>query len=211
MRSDLSTTYIAPQNETQQSIIDIFQKILGISGIGIQDDFLEMGGDSLKAITVLSTIRQQFNTDIPLKDFFNNLTGESIAALIMEKSLSSKTHTMELAPVDKKPQYPVSSAQKRMYLLDQINPDSTLYNTTILKNVNHTVNKELLEQVFRTLIDRHESLRTAFLVIDDVPHQRIHESVSFSVQEWNMSGRPDSIQEVVRGFVKPFNLEKAPS
>ncbi|MDT2241873.1 condensation domain-containing protein [Paenibacillus larvae] len=118
---------------------------------------------------------------------------------------------MELAPVDKKPQYPVSSAQKRMYLLDQINPDSTLYNTTILKNVNHTVNKELLEQVFRTLIDRHESLRTAFLVIDDVPHQRIHESVSFSVQEWNMSGRPDSIQEVVRGFVKPFNLEKAPS
>ncbi|MFU2107363.1 amino acid adenylation domain-containing protein [Paenibacillus larvae] len=210
VRSDLSTTYIAPQNETQQSIIDIFQKILGISGIGIQDDFLEMGGDSLKAITVLSTIRQQFNTDIPLKDFFNNLTGESIAALIMEKSLSSKTHTMELAPVDKKPQYPVSSAQKRMYLLDQINPDSTLYNTTILKNVNHTVNKELLEQVFRTLIDRHESLRTAFLVIDDVPHQRIHESVSFSVQEWNMSGRPDSIQEVVRGFVKPFNLEKAP-
>ncbi|MDT2194451.1 hypothetical protein [Paenibacillus larvae] len=44
VRSDLSTTYIAPQNETQQSIIDIFQKILGISGIGIQDDFWKWAG-----------------------------------------------------------------------------------------------------------------------------------------------------------------------
>lgn len=210
VRSDLSTPYAAAQNETQQAIINIFEQILGISGIGIQDDFLELGGDSLKAITVLSTIRQQFNTDIPLKDFFNNLTGEAIADLIMEKSLASGADTVELTPAAKQPYYPVSSAQKRMYLLDQIHPDSILYNTTILKNVNHTVSKELLEQVFKTLIERHESLRTTFLVIDDVPYQRIHESVSFAVEEWDMSDRQEEIQEAVRGFVQPFDLEKAP-
>ncbi|MFB6367481.1 amino acid adenylation domain-containing protein [Paenibacillus elgii] len=211
-RPDLSTAYVPPRNDTEQALAEIFQQIVRVDGIGVHDDFLELGGDSLKAITVLSTIRKQFNTDIPLKEFFNNLTVERIAGLMREKSSpdSADSAGTELAPIGKRPYYPVSSAQKRMYLLDQIHTDSTLYNTTILKNVPNTVTKPVLEQVFRALIERHDSLRTSFVIVEDVPYQQVADEIPFFIQEWDLSSEPERIPHVLEAFVKPFDLSKAP-
>ncbi|MBD8496924.1 non-ribosomal peptide synthetase/type I polyketide synthase [Paenibacillus arenosi] len=211
-RPEMSVLYEVPRNETEQAIAKIFQHIVRIHEIGIHDDFLELGGDSLKAITVLSNIRQQFNTDIPLKQFFNNLTVERLAALILNKSdqdLIGKDEA-RVVPAAKQELYPLSTAQKRMYLLDQLNTGSTLYNTTILKKVGRSVSKQKLEQIFKALIERHESLRTSFMLQEDVPYQKVHDSVDFQLSSWNLSSAPDQAAQVMASFVEPFDLSHAP-
>ncbi len=81
-RPDLENSYMAPQNETEQKILKVWQEVLGISQIGVYDSFFEIGGDSLQATQLNSRIRDQFGVELPMQDFFNAPTiGETAAAI----------------------------------------------------------------------------------------------------------------------------------
>ncbi len=71
VRPELSAPYIPPQNEIEQAIVDIWQDFFGFDQIGIDDDFFELGGDSLKAIRIILRMRETFNTiTLSLQEFF---------------------------------------------------------------------------------------------------------------------------------------------
>ncbi|EMS73637.1 type I polyketide synthase [Ruminiclostridium cellobioparum] len=81
-RPDLGSSYMEPQNETEQRILKVWQEVLGISQIGVYDSFFEIGGDSLQATQLNSRIRDQFGVELPMQDFFNAPTiGETAAAI----------------------------------------------------------------------------------------------------------------------------------
>jgi acyl carrier protein len=73
-RSNLRNAYVAPRNEVEQTIANIWQQILGIEQVGIHDDFFELGGDSLIAVQVISRLRKECQIELPLHSFFERPT-----------------------------------------------------------------------------------------------------------------------------------------
>ncbi|MCJ7695189.1 MAG: phosphopantetheine-binding protein, partial [Anaerolineaceae bacterium] len=78
-----------PRTPIEATILLIWQQVLDQSSIGIHDDFLALGGDSLKAARILMLVGEEYNVVFPLKEIFNAPTIELMAKLIQE--LQDKT------------------------------------------------------------------------------------------------------------------------
>lgn len=90
LRPNLGTTYIAPKNQQEKTLVDIFESILGCTQIGINDDFFELGGDSLTATMLTAKINQAFTVNINISDMFNLTTVAQISEYITNQQQSSQ-------------------------------------------------------------------------------------------------------------------------
>jgi acyl transferase domain-containing protein/acyl carrier protein len=124
-RPDLLNPYEAPEKEPEFSLCKIWQILLGFEEVGVSDDFLELGGDSLKAITMITKVHKEFNVSVPLTEFFESPTITHLAGFIQD---AEEDVYLSIQPVEKKEYYPLSSAQKRIYILQRMEPGSTGYN-----------------------------------------------------------------------------------
>jgi acyl carrier protein len=70
MRSPESRPMVAPRTTTEEVLVDIWRGVLGLEQVGIEDNFFESGGHSLKATQVLSRVREAFQVELPLRQFF---------------------------------------------------------------------------------------------------------------------------------------------
>jgi amino acid adenylation domain-containing protein len=84
-RPDLATAYAPPRNETEQTLVNIWQSVLGIDGVGIDDDFFELGGDSLVALQLMGRLHEAFDREPPLPRFFESPTVAGLALLIVQQ------------------------------------------------------------------------------------------------------------------------------
>ncbi|MEC0710323.1 condensation domain-containing protein, partial [Bacillus haynesii] len=135
---------------------------------------------------------------VPLKEIFAKPTLEELAAVIQELDESPYA---AIEPADKQDTYPVSSAQKRMYVLQQLEDGGVGYNMPAALKLTGPLDRARLDEVFRQLIRRHESLRTSFEAeADGEPVQRIHDDIPFTLIE--LASAED--------FVRPFKLQEAP-
>ncbi|HEX7333865.1 MAG TPA: SDR family NAD(P)-dependent oxidoreductase [Pyrinomonadaceae bacterium] len=83
-RPELATAYLAPRDETEQTIVEIWQELFGIDGIGVDDDFIELGGHSLLAMQLLSRIRETFQAEVSLRALFEAPTVAGLAYSITQ-------------------------------------------------------------------------------------------------------------------------------
>jgi polyketide synthase PksJ len=220
-RPDLSAPYAAPRDQAEQTLANIWQRFFGIRQVGIDDDFFELGGDSLKAMTVAARIQKEANAKIMLADLFDHPTIRTLAEYI-NKEAAQEVHT-SIEPVEKKEYYFSSPAQNRLYLMQQMDLESTAYNMTQLFEVKEKMEKEKLEHTFMKLIQRHESLRTSFHIKEDQVVQKIQEAVEFNLEYNNRSeqetiltaqehtgGSFQTVQKIADEFIRPFDLSGAP-
>lgn len=84
-RPQLSNAYVAPTNETEQTICRIWQQLLGIEAIGIHDNFFDLGGHSLLGTQVITRLRDAFQVDLSLRVLFEEPTVACLALLIIQK------------------------------------------------------------------------------------------------------------------------------
>ncbi|MGD2092862.1 MAG: amino acid adenylation domain-containing protein [Candidatus Aminicenantes bacterium] len=217
--------YAAPRDKIEKKLVEIWLEILCRDSLhasqlrislGIDDNFFELGGHSLKVTLQVSKIHQKFEVKIPLAEVFKRPTIRQLAEYI---KAAKKSKYAGIEPVEKKEYYALSSAQKRMYFLQQIDVESSAYNMPSFLPLGKDMEKERLESALQELINRHESLRTSFVGVNDNPVQRIHDRVEFKIQYdrslVNCQGRgevssPNKIETIFREFIRPFDLSKAP-
>lgn len=208
-RPQLSTLYAAPAGETQRRLALIWQQFLGIHQVGIHDDFFELGGDSLKVMTLVSKIHKGLNVEIPMTDFFNRPTIEKLARYI---DASEKHDYSPIDPVEAKEYYPLSPTQRRLYMLQQLDKEDVMYNLPVVVTLEGELREKTLEETFRKLIARHESLRTSFHIIHGDTVQVIREEVDFRVEYHETPGVEigDGDLEIILRVIRPFDLSRAP-
>ena len=199
----------APADETEAKLVTIWREILGIEKIGVTDDFFNLGGHSLKVTFLLNRIHKEFNVEVPMNEVFKAPTVRKIANFI--KKASANIY-VSLQPVEPREYYPVSAAQKRLFIIHQFEGIGTAYNTPGALLVEGGLNRETLERVFQTLIQRHESLRTSFFTADGEIWQRVHPEVDFHIQflDHHLPYREDQIPAIMASFIQPFDLGRAP-
>jgi len=185
--------YQAPRDEIERKLLHIWSGVLGIEKekIGINDNFFYLGGHSLKVAVLASRIHQELHINIPLTRIFKTPHIQGLAACIKD---AARSKPIPVQPVEKKEYYPLSSAQRRLYILQQMDvKGGTGYNIPSVWQLEGNLIKEKLELVFNGLIQRHESLRTFFTTVNDEPVQRIGEE-NYKLQITNKKERSGTVQ-----------------
>ncbi|MCP5053344.1 MAG: amino acid adenylation domain-containing protein, partial [bacterium] len=178
----IETEYTAPVDPLEETLVSVWADVLNIerNRIGTGSNFFKLGGHSLKAVRLISGIQKALNVEVPLDQIFNSPTIKELSVYI--RGLTEKKY-MSIPPVEEREYYPLSSAQRRLYVLQQMDETSTAYNMPSTWFPEGAVDKHRLENTFKKLVRRHESLRTSFLSIDSQPVQRVHDKVEFEI-EW---------------------------
>ncbi|WP_299181729.1 amino acid adenylation domain-containing protein, partial [uncultured Chryseobacterium sp.] len=109
--------YIPPRNKTEELLVNIWQDILGKERVGVNDNFFDIGGHSLRATRLVSQIHKTFEVKIDLRDLFITTVLEDQAALI---DSAQKAAFVGITPAQALPDYPLSSAQRRLWVLSQL-------------------------------------------------------------------------------------------
>ncbi|WP_139488493.1 non-ribosomal peptide synthetase [Brevibacillus dissolubilis] len=203
------TEYTAPRTELEKQLAAIWSELLGVEQVGLHDDFFALGGHSLKATQLVSRIQKQFEVVYPLRDVFTASTLEEMASRIMKLD-SSQYVTIERAWRDT---YPVTPAQKRVFVMQQLEPDSIHYNIPALLQIEGNLDKERLQGAIQSLVKRHDAFRTYFEKINDEWMQRVLPEAEALVplieRKADQQGGKD-VEQLVRGFIRPFDLSQAP-
>ncbi len=195
--------FTAPGSEMEKRVVKIWSEILGLEKIGINDGFLDMGGNSLNAMSLTAGIYKEFGVNLQLAAIFENPTAAELVSLI---EASGTGIYQGIEPVEEREYYPLSSAQMRMYLLREFaGPDDISYNQPKPLHIKGRLEIKRLEESFKRLIVRHEALRTGFETIAGQPVQRVHNDVEFGIEYYEVEG-----QGGLENFIRPFDLSRPP-
>ncbi|PEU19015.1 non-ribosomal peptide synthetase, partial [Bacillus wiedmannii] len=154
----IGSKYEAPRNEMEEKLALVWREVLEVEKIGINHNFFEAGGHSLKAFSLVLKIHKELNVKIPLKQIFNCPTIKGIAEYIKGRETSIYS---TIKKAEKKEFYNLSSAQKRLYILNQIGGSEITYNLPSVMKMKGRFQVNSFENAFNALIDRHEALRTS--------------------------------------------------
>jgi amino acid adenylation domain-containing protein len=208
----LSTQFEPPQNEDERKLVKIWKGILQADRIGTNDNFFELGGNSLKVALLASKIYKEFGIDIPLSRMFKILTIRQLAERInmAEINLYPEVESIEEIQYCKELSncYSAAAPQKRMYIFNQIFPEATTYNVPVIKKVYGKLDINRFEQAFKSLIERHQVLRTSFELVNEEVIQKVNKSANFTMQY--KKAKEYEVEKIIKEFVKPFDLRQAP-
>ncbi|QXV63885.1 amino acid adenylation domain-containing protein [Mucilaginibacter sp. 21P] len=165
------TAAVEIADEFEQKLLTIFRAVLNNNGVDINDDFFEYGGNSLRAIQVASRIYQALHVRVQLRKIFNNPTVKTLADNIRN---DEKRVYHNIVPVAIGKNYELSHAQKRMWILDQVEKGQVAYLITKSLIIDGDFNSKAFERAVEELFKRHESLRTNFITIGGEPVQQIN-------------------------------------
>jgi amino acid adenylation domain-containing protein len=204
--------YIVPRNATEEKLVAVWQQILGKENIGVKDNFFELGGHSLKATRLVSQIHKDFDVKLALKDIFTNPVLEEQALLLAQ---AKKDTFVAITPAPVQAHYPLSSSQRRLWVLSQFEESSAAYNMTGVQVFEGELDTEALQIAFDTLTNRHESLRTAFryneageirqyiLSPEDAGFFLEYEDLRSEAASMDITGA-----QVAEIFTRPFDLQR---
>ncbi|MEZ0071311.1 amino acid adenylation domain-containing protein [Planotetraspora sp. GP83] len=159
-----SDGYVAPRTETERTLADIWAEVLGAPRVGIDDDFFALGGDSIQAARALSRVRATCGVALSARVMFDAPT---VAQLAEAVRAAGRTDPAErIHPVSRDRALPLSAAQRRLWFLDDLTSGGTGYNTGVGLRLSGPLDLGALGAALRSLVDRHESLRTTFGTVD---------------------------------------------
>ncbi|MFF0483819.1 amino acid adenylation domain-containing protein [Streptomyces sp. NPDC004435] len=171
-----STTRRAPRDRTEETLAALFSLTLDTAEVGIDDSFFALGGHSLLAARLTNRIAELLGVRLTIRDVFGRPTVAGLAELISENggapdAVLPPPVAGEAAAEGGLP--PASFAQRRLWLLAQLDGGSAAYNVPMVVRLEHGVDVGALESALTAVVGRHSPLRTVFEAVDGEPHQRV--------------------------------------
>jgi amino acid adenylation domain-containing protein len=207
--TDLSaTSYVAPRTPVEEMLCGIWAEVLGVRGVGVDANFFEVGGHSLKATQVISRIRESFRVQLPLRTIFEAPSIETLAANV-ERALRAGERLTEspLRRVSRETAIPLSLAQQRLWFLHELEPESAAYNIVRGLRLQGRLKVAALEAALAELMRRHEVLRTMIGFEQGQPVQIISAPASYSLPVVEVADVDGVLAEEGR---RVFDLRRGP-
>ncbi|WP_346842928.1 amino acid adenylation domain-containing protein, partial [Rhodococcus sp. A14] len=173
-----ATEYVAPRNEVEQRVADVFADVLDAGRIGVHDSFFDLGGNSLSVTRVTARITEATGTRLSVRDVFDAPT---VAALALRIDSTTSAVRPGLTAVTRPARIPLSLAQQRMWFLNQFDADSPAYNLPFAVRLSGAIDTAALAVAFDDVVERHETLRTVFPDGGDGPEQIVLPASDVSV------------------------------
>jgi amino acid adenylation domain-containing protein len=195
---------------TEEIIAGIWCDVLKLRRVGRDESFFQLGGHSLLVMQVLARMRQTFQVELSVAQFFDTPTVAGLAAALKPDTAQSPAITHRPHPA----RPPLSFAQQRMFFLQQLDPESPFYNVPLAWQVNGPFDPEAFQRALDALIARHPALRTAFVDHDGEVAQHIAQQLPAPVTFTDLTNHPDPETEARRlgnqDLSTVFTLHNAP-
>ena len=168
---------VGPRGPIEQAVWDIWSEVLRLRHFGVHDKFFDLGGHSLLATQVVSRVRVRLNVELSLRALFNNPTVAELGAEIGRRRADEGGTVVPPAPpirrIDRGGPLRVSFSQRRMWLVQHLNPQTRAYNMTFALRLRGALDAAHLGRAMNWVVQRHEAFRTRFEMIDGEPMQLI--------------------------------------
>ncbi|WP_316187407.1 non-ribosomal peptide synthetase [Bradyrhizobium sp. SZCCHNRI2014] len=180
--------YKPPRTPTEEVLAGLWCEVLKLDRVGVYDNFFELGGHSLVATRMMARVREAFQLELPLRVLFE---GPTIAELSERFEELRRNGTVLAVPgllVQPRPELlPLSFAQERLWILEQLGLAGSAYNITAAVRLEGVIDVTALELAFGEVIRRHEVLRTRFVTVDGTAAQIIGPAGSFCLEQEDLS------------------------
>ncbi len=164
-----SDSYRAPATAVEEIIAGIYAQILGVDRVGVDQSFFDLGGDSLLAMRLISTVNAGLGAGLSVRTLFEAPTVAQLAARVG----ADEQQLEPLVAMERPAVVPLSFSQNRLWFLDQLQGPSPTYNMPLGLRLQGPLNTDALSAAMADVVGRHESLRTRFVVVDGVPQQLV--------------------------------------
>ncbi|SNS45136.1 non-ribosomal peptide synthetase, partial [Actinomadura mexicana] len=160
----------APRDAREVALCAVFAEVLGVERVGIDDNFFDLGGDSLKATRVVSRARAALGADLGVRAVFEAPTVAALAAALKEAGGGVRPR---LVPAERPALVPVSYAQRRLWFIHDLEGPNATYHIPIPLRLTGELDVAAIRAAMRDMMARHEALRTVFVQVEGEPYQRI--------------------------------------
>jgi amino acid adenylation domain-containing protein len=206
-----SSALVLPRTPTEEVIAGIWTQVLGLQQVSVEDNFFDLGGHSLLATQLISRLRTAFDVDLPLPDLFEFPTIATLAPRV-ETACRQRLglEIPPLLPVGRNRDLPLSFAQQRLWFLDRLEPGNPAYNIASAVRLTGKLNVKALTDSFNAVIDRHEVLRTSFVVVEGEPRQAIADRLTFTIPIIDVRDEAEVNRLALEEAQQPFDLTRPP-
>jgi amino acid adenylation domain-containing protein len=208
---------VSARTPEEKGLVEIWEQLLGISPVGIHDNFFEHGGHSLLAMQILPRVRQILGVELPLREIFDAPTPAGLAERVRRLRGSDRPDAagkMQRVPRDQP--LPLSSGQQRLWFHWRLHPGDCSYNIPLALRLKGWLDTEALRATFEWLRARHEPLRTIFTETAAGPAQMIvpGHSLDFPIIDLSsvpVENREREAMQIAREEARtPFDLAQGP-
>ncbi|QKT08193.1 non-ribosomal peptide synthase/polyketide synthase [Gordonia sp. X0973] len=162
--------YVAPAPGLETELAAIIGDVVGVEGISATESLFDVGGNSLIAAQVAARISDDLDIPVAVRDIFDAPTVSGLSALIGGRE---HEHRPELVAAPRPDRLPLSAAQRRIWFITQLDPMTPIYNIPLVLRFGEKLDPTVLEKALAAVIERHEVLRTRFVLVDDSPYQEV--------------------------------------
>ncbi|MHB8144630.1 MAG: condensation domain-containing protein [Vulcanimicrobiaceae bacterium] len=174
---------------------------------GVHERFFDVGGNSLRAIQVLSRIRARIGAEITLEQLFAH---PMIAALAQLLPAAAQTREAPLTSTGGPGRYSVAPTQRLLLRIEQVESQRDAFNRNDLYEVHGSLDPELLRESFAAIVRRHETMRTTFHTADGQPAMVVHApgELNLPFRAHDLRGTPEALSAFVRSRIRqPFDVQ----
>ena len=197
--------YVAPRTDGEREIVATWAALLDLDSetIGADDDFFQLGGSSLLLTRLAGRLRRG-GREVVLSEFFTASTVEAQARL-----LEAGTRAGRITPAPRDGLLPLSSGQRRLWFMDRTSRSAAEWITPVLLRVPAGTEPEAVRAAMAALAERHEVLRTRYVVQGGEPHQVVDPAGPVELRVVD-AARVDPMPVMDAGLQEPFDLETGP-
>ncbi len=206
----------APRSPHEDALMRIWSAVLGTDAIGVEDDFFDLGGNSLLAAAVLARVRSDWGVEIDMGAFAASPTIAALARAAGRVTVDAAAALALASHPEPALLRPTSFAQERLWFVDQLDPGRSVYNMARAWRIDGPLDAGALERALQYLAERHEILRTAVVGQDGRPWQRVLPQAAFTLDMTDLTETPASAgaaeadRLVADESLRPFDLERGP-
>jgi amino acid adenylation domain-containing protein len=182
-----------PVFSVEGEVAAIWADVLELDTVHPDDDFFELGGDSLSAVQILTRMTRRFKFKVTEAELFTARTVRGLCQVILQGVGVARGRGPQLVPAPgPRHRFPATAAQRRLWILDHILPNPELYNVGFLVRIQGQLDVEALRAAFEQVDSRHEALRVHFETEDGLPVQVVGASRPFELSVVDLRDRPEA-------------------
>ncbi|HEX2095690.1 MAG TPA: amino acid adenylation domain-containing protein, partial [Longimicrobiaceae bacterium] len=210
--------FVAPRTPTEELLAEIWAEVLGRDLVGARDSFFELGGHSLMATRLASRVRGALGVALPVRAVFEAPTVAELAERV--DALRRAGAGIQLPPLARRGpaegDFLLSFAQERLWMLHQMDPESSAYNMPFCLRLEGELDVGALRSTLDTLAARHPALRTTFPEVGERPVQRVVPPAPAPLVVEDLAGLPEEERRerararAVEEARRPFDLAGGP-